>query len=108
MLAAGVLGQLTPVQTASAGSLPFTDIEQSYAKEPINDLFQRGIVSGKGDGLYDPTAPITREEFVAMLGRTIGLQPLASNLPAFTDVQFCRHRRRRQRPSIRAGRADHP
>ncbi|PWK12844.1 S-layer homology domain-containing protein [Tumebacillus permanentifrigoris] len=86
VLTVGVLGQLSPISTASAANSPFSDIEQSYAKQQINDLYQRGIVSGKGAGLYDPIAPITREEFVSMLGRTIGLQPLPSTVSSFTDV----------------------
>ncbi|KEO81997.1 S-layer homology domain-containing protein [Tumebacillus flagellatus] len=86
------VGAASVVLSASAAhaAATFTDIANSYAKQQIEMLAQKGIVSGKGQGLYDPTAPITREEFATMLGRTLGLQPLPSAVAAFRDVPSSR------------------
>ncbi|MBL0388785.1 S-layer homology domain-containing protein [Tumebacillus sp. ITR2] len=89
VLGVSTCGILMSASMAGAAT-PFVDIAQSYAKQQIQDLYQRGIISGKGQGVYDPTAPITREEFVTMLGRTLGLKPLPSVVPAFTDVPATR------------------
>ena len=72
--------------TAGAQTNPFTDIGGSYAQKQILDLYARGVVSGKGKGLFDPHAPITRAEFVTMMERALGVQPLNSPVPSFHDV----------------------
>ncbi|MBN6185538.1 S-layer homology domain-containing protein [Aneurinibacillus sp. BA2021] len=65
---------------------PFHDIEQSYARTQILDLYSRGIVYGEGAGQYGPRKPVTREAMAAMLGRTLHLLPVDAAIPAFTDV----------------------
>ncbi|MGB8954877.1 MAG: S-layer homology domain-containing protein, partial [Tumebacillaceae bacterium] len=72
--------------TAGAQTNPFTDIGGSYAQQQILDLYARGVISGKGKGLFDPYAPITRAEFVTMMERALGVQPLSSSVPSFHDV----------------------
>lgn len=92
IVAAGLVWQGVPLTNAqgATASVPFSDIANSYAKQQIVDLYQRGIVSGKGEGIYDPTAAITREEFVTMLDRALGLQPLPSVIASFADVPASR------------------
>jgi spore germination protein len=66
---------------------PFDDIAGSYAHSQIVELHAKGIVSGEGERTYAPRKPVTREAFMALLGRALGLQPIKASIPAFTDVK---------------------
>lgn len=99
---------------------PFKDVASgSYYEAAIAWAETRGIVNGFGGGLFRPNAPITREQFVAILYRYAaykGLQTTASaSLSAFADaasVSRLGRRRgplgRRQRPDERQERPDRP
>lgn len=51
-------------------SYPFKDVPKSYwAANAIQKLYRDGVVSGKGNGQYDPAAKVTRSEFLTMLLR---------------------------------------
>jgi len=51
-------------------SYPFKDVPTSYwAADSIQKLYRDGIVSGKGNGQYDPTSNVSRAEFLTMLLR---------------------------------------
>ncbi|WP_238933640.1 S-layer homology domain-containing protein [Brevibacillus choshinensis] len=78
------LGVSAPTSTASTNSL--RDISNSYAREQIRALQSSGIVSGDEKGYFHPENPVTRAEFVSMLDRTLGIKPVASSVPSFTDV----------------------
>lgn len=67
-------------------SQPFYDLaEVEWAREAIESLAQRGVVSGGGDGRFRPGDAVTREEFVKMLVGVFGLR--AENAEsAFADV----------------------
>lgn len=45
---------------------PYFDDANGWGKLYIEALFMRGIISGKGVGLFEPEAQITREEFVKL------------------------------------------
>ncbi len=46
----------------------FSDIgAYSWAEAAITELSQRGIIAGKGNGLFDPSGTLTREETVKLL-----------------------------------------
>ncbi len=65
----------------------FSDISgvNAHANQPaIEALAARGIIDGKGGGLFDPNANMTRAEFSAIVVRALGLTPAANN--AFSDV----------------------
>ena len=49
-------------------SFPDVPADAWYAKA-VNSLASLGIITGKADGRFDPNAPITRAQFVAMIGR---------------------------------------
>ena len=99
---------------------PFKDVDTgSYYEAAIAWAETRSIVNGFGGGLFRPNAPITREQFVAILYRYAaykGLQTTASaSLSAFADaarVSRLGRRRgplgRRQRPDERQERPDRP
>lgn len=48
----------------------FKDTNGHYAEKQIEELAEMGIVNGKGDGTFDPDAPITRAE-VAIIARNV-------------------------------------
>ena len=46
----------------------FNDLAGSeWAQESILALYNRGVVNGKGDGIFDPEGNVTRAEFVKMI-----------------------------------------
>ncbi|WP_028390646.1 S-layer homology domain-containing protein [Bacillus cihuensis] len=70
-----------------AATNSFTDIENSFAKDAINTLQQAGIISGFGNGTYNPTGTLTREQFAKILVLSNGLD--ISNPPrvsTYSDV----------------------
>lgn len=73
-----------PASTASPNNLK--DIANSYAKQQIRALQEAGIIAGDEHGYFHPTRPVTRAEFITMLTKTLGIKPVYSNVPAYTDV----------------------
>lgn len=62
----------------------FDDIYNSASRSAIEVLAARGIINGKGNGLFDPNANMTRAEFATIITRGLGLVP--ENTGVFTDV----------------------
>ena len=63
----------------------FSDLgEAEWARESITELGRRGVVSGVGDGKFEPNRPVTREEFVKMLVAAVGAEH--GGEISFTDV----------------------
>ena len=48
----------------------FKDTNGHFAEKQIDELFEMGIVNGKGDGMFAPDDPITRAE-VAIIARNV-------------------------------------
>ncbi|MNO29393.1 Endo-1,4-beta-xylanase A precursor [compost metagenome] len=63
----------------------FKDMAGHWAKNAVNDLGARLVVSGSGNGFFLPGREMTRAEFAAVLVRGLGLQAAGSTTP-FTDV----------------------
>ena len=70
------LGGVSPVVVPQVNDTAVTPKPQSgfsdigaygWAEEAITDLSQRGIIAGKGNGLFDPSGTLTREETVKLL-----------------------------------------
>lgn len=60
--------ELSP--TGSSGA--FRDVPNSaYYAEAVNTLYQRGIVSGIGNGLYAPNSTLTRQDAICMVQRAM-------------------------------------
>lgn len=70
-----------PVTNANAA---FSDVKTHGNRAAIEALAKRGIITGKGNGLFDPDADMTRAEFCAIVVRALGLTPKAGS--AFSDV----------------------
>ena len=66
--------------------LTFNDIGSfGWAKTNIEVMASKGIITGVGDGRFNPGANITRAEFAAMLVREFKLQDSAAS-SSFSDV----------------------
>ncbi|PKM73495.1 MAG: hypothetical protein CVU91_04190 [Firmicutes bacterium HGW-Firmicutes-16] len=65
--------------------ITFTDVANHWAKDAINDMGSRMVVTGVGDGSYEPDRSITRAEFAAIAVRALGLQKSTTE-SSFGDV----------------------
>ena len=70
----------TPVEKEIFGDLNGFD----WAKESINALYEKKIVSGKADGVFAPGDSIMREEFVKIIVGAFGIDGVSDK--NFTDV----------------------
>jgi hypothetical protein len=76
-----------PAVSAETATTQFSDIAGSYAKDAINELVEKGIVNGKGDGKFDPTGKIERQDFAIILAKALGLDVSSTpKSPTFSDV----------------------
>ena len=63
----------------------FSDLSgYEWAEDAILKLYQKGIVNGYGDGCFMPGNYVTREEFVCMIARTMGIEANAEK--CFVDI----------------------
>lgn len=76
---------IMPVSSIS-NSYAFTDINNNWAKDYINQLYNNGILFAKQPGLYKPLDDITRAEFAAYLVNTLRLESKTSDI-IFKDVE---------------------
>ena len=65
-------------------SIAFSDTDSCAEREKIAALASRGIVSGKGDNIFDPNSTMTRAEFSAIITRGLGLSSIGRAV--FDDV----------------------
>ena len=63
----------------------FSDMETHWAKDAVNDMGARMIVSGAGNNTFDPDRNMTRAEFAAIIVKALGLAPGTGN-SGFADV----------------------
>jgi len=64
----------------------FTDVENHWAREAVNDMGSRMVISGVGNDMFEPGRDITRAEFAAIMVRALGLKPGTAN-EIFSDVK---------------------
>ena len=74
-----------PITTPTSPNA-FSDIDSvSWAVKAINTLYSKGIINGKGDGVFAPNDRIKREEIVKIL--VLGMNiPSTTETTDFTDV----------------------
>ena len=64
----------------------FSDVTNHWAKEAINNMGARMVVSGDGNNTYAPDRDITRAEFAAIVVRALGLEA-SESASSFNDVK---------------------
>lgn len=74
---------LAAVQRIQSGELSLYRMGDANS-EKVAALIERGIINGKGDGLFHPYDSITRAEFSSLTVRALALAPKADN--TFSDV----------------------
>jgi hypothetical protein len=65
--------------------IEFADVDKHWAKDAVNNMGSRMVVTGVGNGLYSPGEDITRAEFAAIIVRGLGLKPMHGSA-SFPDV----------------------
>ncbi|MFC5471307.1 S-layer homology domain-containing protein, partial [Cohnella suwonensis] len=66
--------------------LAFKDVAQHWAKDAVNDMGSRMVISGIGNDMFNPDQDITRAEFAAIMVRGLGLK-LENGSSPFADVK---------------------
>ncbi len=66
---------------------PFCDMsDYEWAGNSVEKLYEKGVVSGRGDGVFDPSAAVAREEFTKMLVIAANIEGNENLKPNFDDV----------------------
>ncbi|MEO2202905.1 S-layer homology domain-containing protein [Paenibacillus pabuli] len=74
------------IQPAFA-STELTDIQGSFAQDAIQKLAETGIINGQGDGKFNPTGKINRQDFAIILAKALGLNVESAPVqPTFSDI----------------------
>ncbi|HWP79514.1 MAG TPA: S-layer homology domain-containing protein [Candidatus Acidoferrum sp.] len=83
---AGLPGRHPDVKPLSVifSDVAFSDIGGLESGAAISGLAARGVLSGRGDGRYDPAGSMTRAEFCKAVVLTLGLTPAPDG--RFSDV----------------------
>lgn len=85
MTTAALLSTLAYPIMASGASL--SDLEGSYAKDAIQELVEKGIITGNGSGRFDPTGNITRQDFAIIMSKALNLDTASPPATStFSDV----------------------
>lgn len=76
-----------PIPVTSAPELPpLTDITGHWAEKSIQTLYEKGVVSGYGDGLFGPNDVVTRAQVMKMALGAFAETDATTNVSNFTDV----------------------
>lgn len=83
-LMAGAAAPLVVVQTPATAQTTFSDLSSDYWARPfIQELANRGVISGFPDGSFRPNDPVTRAQFAAMVrkafNRAVVREPVRFN-----------------------------
>jgi len=70
----------------TAPTAKFTDISTHWAKESVDYVVGRGLLSGTSDTAFSPNSAMTRGMLVTALGRLAGVDTKAYMGNSFTDV----------------------
>jgi hypothetical protein len=66
--------------------ITFDDAEKHWAKDAVNEMASRMVLSGTGDSMFTPDREVTRSEFAAIVVRGLGLY-MNKDSHAFSDVK---------------------
>ena len=64
----------------------FSDMDKHWAKNSVNNMGSRMVVTGVANNKYEPNREITRAEFAAIIIRALGLEP-GTDASSFKDVK---------------------
>ncbi len=73
--------------TAAAAESSYTDIPaDDWSVGAVNAARDYGLMQGAGDGTFGFGSTITKAEFITVLDRMFGWEPVSPDIPAFSDV----------------------
>lgn len=79
----GISGIL-PTETAET---EFSDVPSAHwAYESVNALYKKGIINGRGNGVFSPDDSVTRSEAVKMIVLAINVKNTDNNTVSFADL----------------------
>lgn len=58
-------------------AVQMNDVDNSWAKDTINQWVEKGFISGYGDGTFKPDTKISRAEFISMVNKSMAYKELA-------------------------------
>ncbi len=64
----------------------FWDIEDTFSRDAIQYLYDKGLVKGVGAGSFKPAASVTRIEFASMLVRALNVQGYTGMVLSYEDI----------------------
>lgn len=82
---ATVLYRLAGTPDVTGKTTPFTDLKASWYMDAVTWAYNVGIVNGTSKTTFEPDAPVTREQMVAMLWRGVGSPEVSGDLSKFSD-----------------------
>ncbi|MBR6916451.1 MAG: S-layer homology domain-containing protein [Clostridia bacterium] len=86
LLAAFFMLSAAPAVLGDGAAASFTDVDpDAWYAEYVEAVCERGIMTGKGGGIFDPEGNVTRAEFVTVLKRLSG-DGDAAGTASFSDV----------------------
>jgi hypothetical protein len=86
LLSAVMLMSAVPATFAAISPNSFIDTDKSYAKDAIQDLYNKGIITGvDANGHFGPKGSLTRAQFATMMVKSLGLKADATT-SSFNDV----------------------
>ena len=79
---------LSPIDKAeNTDKSVFNDLSgYEWAKDAINELSQRNIINGDGNGTFRPNSKVSREEFVKMIVNAMNISSTSDKQLPFEDV----------------------
>lgn len=75
------------LMTSSVFAASFTDIENHWAENYIEQMAEKGYVKGYGDGTFNPDGPMTRAEVATVLSNVFGLPNTNAGHKVLKDVK---------------------
>ncbi|PQP80824.1 glycoside hydrolase [Paenibacillus sp. PCH8] len=82
-----VAGPNTAVKAATVQQ-QFQDTYNSYAKDAITHLVDKGIATGTSENTFEPKKSVTRAEFATFAVRLLGLKPVQNNINPYQDISM--------------------
>ena len=82
-----LLALLLALGSAAFAAGSFTDVaEDAYYADAVEWAVEKGVTTGRRDGIFDPDATVTRAEAVTFLWRMAG-EPAPTKTESFPDVE---------------------
>jgi hypothetical protein len=73
--------------TSGVFAASFTDIENHWAENYIEQMAEKGYVKGYGDGTFNPDGPMTRAEVATVISNVFGLANTNAGHKVLKDVK---------------------